>query len=220
MADQGPGLELKGIAKAYSGRVLFQNVSVRIEAGRSLAVTGRNGSGKSTLLKIIAGLVRPSRGEAVFTLDGKIIPPGERNRHLGMVSPDLVLYDELTALENLQFAARVRGLKWSDRDLRERLEAVGLEKRAHRLNAGAFSSGMKQRLKYAFALLHRPGMLLLDEPTSNLDEAGIAMVEGVIARQKEHGILVVATNDAGELRYGDDILRLAEAIGSRPGQRL
>jgi len=219
-ATTGLSLELKGIAKVYGGRTIFDGISVALEAGRSLAVAGRNGSGKSTLLKIVCGLVRPTRGEIVLTVAGRAIPAAGRYRYIGLVAPDLVLYDELTALENLQFFARVRGLEVSEGHLRERLGEVGLERRAHHLNVGSFSSGMKQRLKYAFALLHRPGVLLLDEPTSNLDEAGIAMVEQVVALQREQGILIVAANDAEELRYGDSILRLGQAVGSRSQERL
>jgi heme exporter protein A len=129
--------------------------------------------------------------------------------HLGFVTPDMSLYAELTALENLSFFASLRGLQLSDDDLHERLAEVGLRERADDL-LGDFSSGLKQRLKLAFAVLHRPALLLLDEPSTNLDAAGVEIVERLIRDQKQRGVVVLATNNAEELKHGDQILRLNE----------
>jgi heme exporter protein A len=128
----------------------------------------------------------------------------------GWVAPDLQLYRELTGLENLRFFADVRGLHLTDAALMALLEEVGLGGRGGDLLA-AYSSGMAQRLRYAYALLHRPPILLLDEPTVTLDERGAALVGRVIAAQRARGITVVATNDAREERYGDIVLRLSHS---------
>jgi len=125
------------------------------------------------------------------------------------VSPDLMLYRELTARENLRFFADVRRLRMADAAINALLERVGLGGRGDdRLSA--YSSGMAQRLRYAYALLHRPPVLLLDEPTVTLDERGAAVVDALISEQRRYGIVVVATNDPRELRYGDIVLRLGE----------
>lgn len=200
-------LSVRGLAKSYGARGLFRDVTFDLTPGDSLVITGRNGSGKSTLLRILCGLIRPSAGSVTFRVGERPASDRERRAMMGLVAPDLILYDELTALENLHFFARVRGLPRSDEELLALLEDVGLAGRGHD-PAGTFSSGMRQRLKYAYALLHRPPILFLDEPTANLDEAGIAFVHRCITRQREGGILIVATNDREELQFGDRILRL------------
>lgn len=200
-------VELRGLSKAFDSRVLFRDVDLKLHSGQCLVVTGRNGSGKTTLLRIIAGLARPSRGQVVVTDEAGAMDASRLRRHLGLVAPDLVLYDELTALENLSFFARIRGIP-SNRDrVQALLEYVGLQGRGGEL-VGTFSSGMKQRLKYAYALQHSPSVLLLDEPTSNLDEDGVEMARRVILSQKERGVLVLATNNVEETVYGDQVLRL------------
>lgn len=200
-------VELRGLSKAFDSRVLFRDVDLKLHSGQCLVVTGRNGSGKTTLLRIIAGLARPSRGQVVVTDEAGAMDASRLKRHLGLVAPDLVLYDELTALENLSFFARIRGIP-PDRDRAQALlEYVGLQGRGGEL-VGTFSSGMKQRLKYAYALQHSPSVLLLDEPTSNLDEDGVEMARRVILSQKQRGVLVLATNNFEETVYGDQVLRL------------
>jgi heme exporter protein A len=186
---------------------VFEGVTASVGHGEVLVVTGPNGSGKSTLLLVIAGLLRPTRGRVVATLDEKPLPPEDRREWLGMVAPDLTLYPELTALENLRFFERVRGREPREDELIALLERVGLTGRGHDL-VGTFSSGMRQRLKYAFALAHQPKVLLLDEPTANLDVAGVSMVEELIAEQRRRGVLVLATNEPEEVRHGDHSLAL------------
>lgn len=200
-------LEACGLAKAYGSRRLFRGIHFRLETGQSLVVTGPNGSGKSTLLRILCGLTRPTEGSVAYRVMGRRPTEQERRNLIGLVAPDLVLYDELTALENLRFFARVRGLLHSDEALEQLLAQVGLGGRGHDL-VGTYSSGMVQRLRYAFALLHKPPILLLDEPTANLDESGIAFAHTCMAHARKRGILIVATNDPEEQQFGDYLLRL------------
>ena len=126
---------------------------------------------------------------------------------VGVVGPDLALYHELTALENLAFFAQLRGLSGDAGQLNGLLARVGLGGRGNDL-VGSYSSGMRQRLKYAQAIMHRPRLLFLDEPTANLDEAGSDIVAGIIAEQRCRGLLVLATNEPEEVRFGDEVLRL------------
>jgi heme exporter protein A len=200
-------LELKDLARGFGERLVFQNISLQIEQGQCLVVTGRNGSGKSTLLRVVCGLLPASSGEVVVQQDKYILEDDDRRDAFGLVAPDLSLYDELTALENLRFFARVRGTGGTDRDFKELIARVGLPGREND-PIKSFSSGMKQRMKYAYALLHQPLILLLDEPTANLDEAGAAMVDETIKKQKQRGIVVIATNEPDEVGYGDKVIKL------------
>lgn len=203
-------LELNDLALDYGARRVFASLTLTINHGEILVVSGANGSGKSSLLRLLCGLQRPSRGTAILCIGEQIYRPGEARGLIGWVAPDLQLYRELTALENLEFFARLRGLRRSQQELTALLDEVGLGGRGHDLLA-AYSSGMQHRLRYAYALLHTPPLLLLDEPTVTLDERGMALVEGIVARQRERGICVIATNDPRELRFGDYIVRLGGA---------
>ncbi len=200
-------IEFHDLAKRYNRRQVFSGLNGVVSEGRSLVITGANGSGKSTLVRVLCGLVRPSRGEVAVHLDGAALAPVDCRREIGLVAPDLALYGELTAEENLAFFARVRGLELTKQDFAAMLERVGLGGRGGD-PVGEYSSGMRQRLKYAQALLHRPRLLFLDEPTANLDEAGSAIVADIIAEQKTLGILVLATNEPEEVAFGDEVLRL------------
>lgn len=190
----------KNLSKDFNRRSIFREISLELSSPASLAITGKNGAGKSTLSKILAGLLMATKGSVEYRVDGIDVTPDEFKHHIGFVSPYLNLYDEFTALENLQYLSNIRSNKIDADRIQELLALVNLW---HRRNdrVGTFSSGMKQRLKYAFALLHRPEVLLLDEPTSNLDEDGMELVKQIAAQQKTHGLLIVATNDAAEANW-------------------
>jgi heme exporter protein A len=161
------------------------------------AVTGPNGSGKSTLLRLVAGLLRPTSGRLRLLRGGREVPPAARRALLGLAGPELAFYEELSCRENLAFAAAARGLRDGARRAGEALERVGLAACAHD-RAGALSSGMKQRLRLAFATLHRPPLLLLDEPDSHLDEDGRALVERLVREESAGALVVIATSEARE----------------------
>ncbi|MBI4535595.1 MAG: ATP-binding cassette domain-containing protein, partial [Ignavibacteriae bacterium] len=117
---------------------------------------------------------------------------------IGLVSPYLQMYDEFSAKENLRLALAIRGVAASDSPIDEMLERVFLHDRRND-PVRTFSSGMKQRMKYAFALIHQPPILILDEPTANLDDEGIGMVRQIMKQQLPNGILLVATNDLSDI---------------------
>jgi heme exporter protein A len=208
MSNDDVILEIDDLATGYGARRVFAGVSLELRRGETLVVAGANGSGKSTLLRLLCGLQRPTTGSVTYVAGDRRLRPDEARDLVGWVAPDLQLYRELTAIENLAFFAEVRGLRRARAELEELLGEVGLGGRGGDLLA-AYSSGMAQRLRYAYALLHRPGVLLLDEPTVTLDERGAALVERIVATQRERGIAVIATNDPRELRYGDYVLRLS-----------
>lgn len=202
-------VEFSGITKRFAGRVVLAGVSGQAAPGRVLVVTGPNGSGKSTLLNILAGLLRPTGGTVRY-LDGQgELPRSQWSRFLGVCAPDMAVYEELSALENLEFFSRLRGLPTSHADLTQLLAGLGLQGRELKRPVRQFSSGMLQRVKLAQALVHRPAVLLLDEPSSNLDAAGHETLGHVIAERKHACAVVVATNDPREVAWGDEVLELA-----------
>jgi heme exporter protein A len=185
-------------------------LSFELEAGQSIAITGSNGSGKSTLLKILSGILTPSAGTVTLLDHEQEVRDEERPFHTSLVAPYLNVYDGLSARENLEFVASVRRLKHAQDQIRAMLNIVGLEGRKDDLVA-TYSSGMKQRVKYAAALLVEPAVLLLDEPSANLDTVGLAMVGQVMKIQREAGrLLIVATNDADEASACDASLNIED----------
>ena len=185
------------LAKRFGSRRLFQDLSFELATGDSLAVTGPNGSGKSTMLQILLGLTRPSRGTVAYSGEETLLEHRQRQQLTGFVAPYLNLYDQLTGEENLKFFSSVVGRPVTGKEINTTLEKVGLQGRG--LDpVGHYSSGMKQRLKYAVALISQPAFLFLDEPSANLDDAGRGLVSELIARNRERTILIIATNEKGE----------------------
>lgn len=202
-------LEAKNLGKRFGRRKVFDGIEFRLHGKGSLVVTGKNGSGKTTLLKTLCGLLRPTEGEVIVSEDGRKLSPREGRGLLGLVMPDLELYGELTAFENLLFLSRMRGHLPEKDTIRERIVQMGLQDREDDL-VSSFSSGMKQRLKYAFALLGRPEILFLDEPAANLDREGALLVDRIISSQKEKSLIVIATNEGSDLKYADQSIHLGE----------
>lgn len=202
-------LNVSGIGKHYGETLLFKNISFQLNRGDVLAVAGWNGSGKSTLLRIIAGLVKPSAGQVEMFFNKEPIPRESRRGFVGMVAPALSLYDELTGLENMEFFCRVRGVARNRNDCLDIIDRVGLTEHATKM-CRDYSSGLKQRLKLAQALLHQPPLLLLDEPGCNLDSQGIKVVEEIISNQRQLGMTVIASNEKREVGYAGKVVNLSE----------
>ncbi|MFH1701112.1 MAG: heme ABC exporter ATP-binding protein CcmA [Candidatus Zixiibacteriota bacterium] len=200
-------LEVKKLFKNFGFRKVLREVSFELQSGQSLAITGRNGSGKTTLLRLLAGLASPTSGEvSYFDSNGKLDSLSVRQK-LSYVGPEMTLYDPLTAEENLEFFAIMRGDSLTSEEIETTLREFGLEGRGKDKYA-AYSSGMKQRLKYAVALLNKPAFLLLDEPTSNLDDEGKRLVTEIIRKQKDNGILIIATNEKEEYGLAEKLYQL------------
>jgi heme exporter protein A len=204
-------IEAEGLTKTFNRRVIFKDISFVLTNHQVLRVTGRNGSGKSTLVKIIAHTLTPSRGSVRFRPENSRDESESPQRVIGLVSPYLQMYDEFSALENLQFALRIRGLRPNTGRMETLLSTVGLFARRHDA-VRTYSSGMKQRLKYAFALVHMPPVLILDEPMANLDAEGMEIVRRIMNEQRSTGILIVATNDATDLDSFDHQIDLNATI--------
>ena len=199
-------LQAYSLSKDFDRRKIFSALSFSVSSGSVLAITGRNGTGKSTLAKILCGVLTPTAGAAILSCNGAVVPPERLHRHVGLVSPYVQMYDEFSGIENLRIMLSIRGLKHQPEErFRSLLRQFGIDDRRDD-DVRTYSSGMKQRLKYAAALLHEPELLVLDEPMSNLDEQGIGAVRDAMVEQKKKGILIIATNDRDDLGYADQIV--------------
>lgn len=191
-------LEIRKVGKRFGRRVLFRQLTFEAVPDQTVAITGSNGSGKSTLVQILAGVMKPTRGQVLLTDAGNLIPEEKRPMRIGLVAPYLNLYDAFSPRENLQFVGKARGFDGYEERINLILRQVDLDARADDA-VGTFSSGMKQRMRFAFALFSDPAVLLLDEPTANLDEKGIDLVHRLIQQSSTDGkIVIIATNDASE----------------------
>jgi heme exporter protein A len=204
-------LVCNSLEKKYNGKVIFKNLNLELSGNSSLVVTGKNGSGKSTLLKIISGLIRSDKGNYELYEKDRLIPREEHFKYICLMSPYLNLYDELTAYENLNFFYDLRINRENNKEekIKSLFELIGLFKRRHDLVRN-YSSGMKQRLKLAFSILHDPPVLLLDEPRSNLDNEGIEAVYKIADVQKNKGILIVATNEIEDTKLCENFLNIED----------
>jgi heme exporter protein A len=190
------------ISKNFYNFKIFKDINFNITSGQSLAITGRNGSGKTTLIRILSHLIPPSNGTLTLSQDSKIIQKEDFYKYIGLVGPYLELYQDLTAQENLLFFARMKEIKNREGRIAQLMEIMGLKGRENDL-VKTYSSGMKQRLKYVFALLNEPEILYVDEPRSNLDDQGIETIYKIFEQQKKDKILIIATNESEDLKFAD-----------------
>lgn len=195
MNSSAPLLSVHDLTKSFGYRTVLRGLTLDIPAGQALALMGPNGSGKSTLLRLICGLTRPDSG--TVTVGGWAIPhDAYRVRaHLGLVAHLPLIYEGLTARENLRFYGKLHGLRGTALDARidEMLDQVGLGRRGDDLVRG-FSRGMMQRLSIARAVLHKPDILLLDEPFTGLDPAAKEMLSALIVGVRAQGGTLVMTS--------------------------
>jgi heme exporter protein A len=182
------GISFEKIEKRFGALQALQSVSFEISPGEFVALLGPNGAGKTTLLRIAALLMRPTSGSMRFSAN-------EPKALVGMVSHSTLLYDELTAAENLTLFAELYGLKDVAAQVGSALDACGLAARAGSV-VRTFSRGMRQRLSIARALLHEPRLLLLDEPAAGLDRQGLAWFGETLARLRDSGATVIMSTHA------------------------
>jgi ABC-type multidrug transport system ATPase subunit len=195
-------LRIEDVSKRFSRKLIFEPVTAEINAGEIVAITGKNGAGKSTLLKIISQTLPTSRGKCDWYSAANKLDADDIRMRMGYVAPYLELYGELTAVEHVQFVAKLHGRALDTSAATMMLEETGLPEQAISSNRQlrAFSSGMRQRVKLAMATCLKPDVLLLDEATSNLDEGGIQLVSDVVRMAADRGaIVILATNEDREM---------------------
>ena len=200
-------IQAQNLAKLFGRRLIFKDINFNWTDKGIFGISGPNGSGKSTLVKIVAGLIAPSSGKIIHkNSDGEIIPEKLHN-HIGFVSPYLVLYEEFSAWENLKIFAKIRGVDFNENKVTYYLTQFLLENRKDDL-VKTYSSGMKQRLKFIFALMHSPEVLIFDEPTSNLDEEGKKVVYKIVNEEGKQRIVIIASNEVKDLELCSEVLLL------------
>jgi heme exporter protein A len=200
-----PAIELDGLTRHFGERTVLRQVSLELPAGATLAVLGRNGAGKSTLLRILATLLRPHAGKV--SLLGEELPGrawAVRGR-IGLLGHEPLLYRDLTGRENLRYHARLHAV--GEQRVEEVLDSVGMARRADD-PVRSLSRGMVQRLAVARTVLHRPELLLLDEPRSNLDPAAAELVEPLIGRAAGVTRVITSHDPQAALAESDLVLAL------------
>lgn len=192
-------IHLQEASKRFQYEWIFKNLTLQLEAGESIALTGGNGSGKSTLLKCISGVIPISSGKITFESQNGPIPDTDWYQHLSISAPYLEVPEEFSLLELIEFHFKFK--KPSDGiNPQELIEILYLNQHSHKPVA-QFSSGMKQRLKLGLALFSNVPLVLLDEPTSNLDKKGISWYSELIQKFQKDKILIVCSNEPREYEF-------------------
>ena len=218
-------IRLEQVDKSLGQRQILKDVSFTVEPGDIFGYLGPNGAGKTTTIRIILGLFCPDSGQ-VKVLGRDVFSEPEVKRHIGFVLEADGLYDNLTARENLAYYGEIYRVNNVESRIDETLEAVGLRERAND-RVGKYSKGMRQRLALARAILHDPELLVLDEPTVNLDPSGQMEIRELITTFAEHGKTVflsshnldevericnrIAIIYKGEIRLCDEVEKLKGA---------
>lgn len=185
-------ITLNGIGKKFNTEWIFRNLTTRFETGERVVITGRNGSGKSTLLQVIAGNIHHTEGSIVYQLDGKAIPDDKIFRHLSLVAPYQELIEEFTLREMLEFHFSFKPLV-DGFTIPMIIDLLSFSQ-AKSKPIQKYSSGMKQRVKLVCALLSDAPLLFLDEPTTNLDKAGIDFYLQLVEEHARGRTIVVCSN--------------------------
>ena len=200
-------VEAIDLNKSFGRRLIFNDLQFKFDKSGVYGISGPNGSGKSTLVKIIAGIIGASKGKIIHKLNDKEIIEEHLHDHIGFVSPYLVLYEEFSTYENLNLFAEIRGISFNKGRVDYLLNKFLLFKRKDDL-LKTYSSGMKQRAKFIFALIHSPQLLILDEPTSNLDDEGKNSVYELVREEGQNNIVLIASNENHDLELCSEIVYL------------
>ncbi len=215
LPEKQPAVVLSEVTKLFGRFAALRAVSAEFVSGRLHVIVGDNGAGKSTLLRVMAGLIRPTRGE-VSVLGSRRLR--QAAAQLGYMAHAPLLYDEMDALENLRYFARLYGIQDGER-CREAMGAVGLDPSLKR-RVGQYSQGMRQRLSLARAILNDPAVLLLDEPFSNVDVVSAHDMVALLGRMRNEGktIFVVTHQPALLAAVADETVYMsAGSIVEREG---
>jgi ABC-type multidrug transport system ATPase subunit len=206
-------IDATGLGKRFQRDWIYRGLSRTFRPGSATAVLGPNGAGKSTLLNTISGQLLPTEGTVTYVLEGRTLPVEELPQYLAYAAPYLELLEELTLLELLQFHTRFKALQ-AGISIERLIGIMYLEKSRHQL-VREFSSGMKQRLKLALALYAEAPLLLLDEPTTNLDTTGTAWYQEHVDATRKGRTLLLSSNVPAEYAFCDEQLLVIDFQNNR-----
>ncbi len=187
---------LQNIGKRYNNEWIFRGINTELSAGEHCAILGANGSGKSTLLQVIHGNYAPSEGEIKYTLKGRELHPEKAFKQISITTPYLELMEEFTMSEMLEFHSSFKPFL-DGISVPEIVDLLELEKSKNK-ELKYFSSGMKQRVKLSLAILSATPLVLLDEPTSNLDRAGVEWYQSLVHKYSSNRLFIVCSNQTKE----------------------
>ncbi len=201
-------IDLTNLGKRYNREWIFRNLNFSFDPYKHYGITGPNGSGKSTLLQIIAGATLYNKGSIKYSIANNEISPEKIFKKLSFSAPYLDLVEEMTLNEFFIFHDKMKG--WiSGPDTKEIIILLGLEKSTHK-QIRYFSSGMKQRVKLAQAIFSNVPAVLLDEPTTNLDEEGICLYNFLIETYCERRLVIVSSNDKKEYSFCEEMIDMLD----------
>ncbi len=196
------------MGKRFNREWIFRNLDYDFKPGRKIALLGHNGSGKSTLLNILSAHLSPSKGSIRFEVDHKLLSPDQVFKHLGFIAPYIDLIEDFSLKEHIHFHTQFKSLP-KGMDISAMIDLMGLQ--AHQNKAVRdFSSGMQQRLKLVLALVPENKLVLLDEPTSNLDQEGVEWYLNLIERFAEKKLIIVASNTNREYSFCREQIRIED----------
>ena len=199
-------IKLTNTGKRFNREWIFRHFDYEFFSGKSYAITGSNGSGKSTLLQVISGSISQNEGKIEMILKGSPLLEENCFQYLSIAAPYLELIEEMTATEFLHFHSSFKPLTHS---LESILALINLENAAQK-QIRYFSSGMKQRLKLAQAFFCSAPVLLLDEPTTNLDAEGIALYQQLITEHTDQKLVIISSNDPQEYSFCDEVISIGD----------
>lgn len=197
---------VEAASKRFQYEWIFRNLSLQLQPGDRLAITGSNGSGKSTLLKCLTGSIPLTSGTIQYKSEGKILDDSDWFRQISISAPYLELPEEFSLEELLQFHFRFKN-QLTEMSIQDMITLAYLEEHRKKI-VNQFSSGMKQRLKLLLALISDVGVVFLDEPTSNLDVKGIEWYHHMIRDFQKNRILIICSNEPREYEFCEQKLTL------------
>ncbi|MBI2853158.1 MAG: ABC transporter ATP-binding protein [Chloroflexi bacterium] len=204
-----PAIRTEGLTKVFGSRMALRGINLEVQQGQSLVIFGPNGAGKTTLIKILATITNPSSG--TFSVDGLDVKnhPEDVRRRIGIVTHQTFLYGNLTAYENLEFYSRMFDVPGRKERIHELAEQLGMTYRLHD-RVATLSRGMQQRFSIARALLHKPSVMLLDEPETGLDQEALAILWKALPGENERKrTIILATHNLERgLELGDRLVIL------------
>ena len=201
-------ISLLNTGKRFNREWIFRHCSYTFTSGKNYAITGPNGSGKSTLLQVIAGATLHNEGTIEYSDEQRTTPNEQHYTNISIAAPYLELIEEMTAKEMLEFHSKFKPLI-SSLSIGEILKIVGLENAVNK-QLRYFSSGMKQRLKLAQAFFSNTPVLLLDEPTTNLDADGIALYKTLISNYTKDKLVIVSSNVKEEYDFCEEVIEIGK----------